>query len=526
MPGVSDGKMDSLDTHLEQFKLSNHANQTALQGLLKDHSQLLDNYKSLKKAYEAQVANNGVTLEPVQKPRTPYVLVLIDGNGYIFNDEFIRDKEEGGMRAARMLNVAVDDYLRDAIPGARDARVIVRIYADLTNLSRLLAKSKLVGLEKRSLAPFTAGFTRAINHFDFIDALDEEGTKFKIRETFKLAGEDTACTHILYAGCHDTSYLPQMVPYSGMTSKITLVQGAGFNSEFHQFSLNVTQFPTLFRWSELPSTARSVRLSISDTTEPTSSPRKNQTSKQHIYTPPALRNATQWGHDTDPMFSASETFAEGINESGGTNGSWEHKADTKQKTSQTPCRFFQKGFCRFGNSCSYQHIPSSVGVPQQTTNGHGTERKISKSLPSNIAPGFIPINKDSQRIDVLFTPPTQAEWQFYNARFQRQKPCNSYYLQKACTRFNCPYDHSPLEPEALRTLEYLLKCSPCPRRGSCRAAECIYGHLCQKDDCFGEAKGCRMRPELHNVDPNLASLVPAEDDLVHDATPESLIDAW
>ena len=29
----------------------------------------------------------------------PYVLVLIDGNGYIFNDELIRDKEEGGVRA-------------------------------------------------------------------------------------------------------------------------------------------------------------------------------------------------------------------------------------------------------------------------------------------------------------------------------------------------------------------------------------------------------------------------------------------
>jgi hypothetical protein len=80
-----------------------------------------------------------------------------------------------------MLHEAVEKYLRDALPEARDHRIIVRIYADLTGLSKLLAKSKLVGLEKRSLAAFTAGFTRAIGFFDFVDALDEEGSKFKIR---------------------------------------------------------------------------------------------------------------------------------------------------------------------------------------------------------------------------------------------------------------------------------------------------------------------------------------------------------
>lgn len=138
---------------------------------------------------------------PSEKARNPYILVLIDGNGYIvclifdirepgtnpvqFNDELIRDKEEGGMRAARMLHDAVEKYIRESLPEARDPRVIVRIYADLTNLSKQLAKSKLTGLEKRSLAPFAAGFTRAFNLFDFTDALDEEGTKFKIRGTIR-----------------------------------------------------------------------------------------------------------------------------------------------------------------------------------------------------------------------------------------------------------------------------------------------------------------------------------------------------
>lgn len=85
------------------------------------------------------------------------------------------------MRAARMMNDAVEKYLQQSVPEARTSRIVVRIYADLTNLSKQLAKSKLTGLEKRSLGAFSAAFTRAISSFDFVDALDKEGTKFKIR---------------------------------------------------------------------------------------------------------------------------------------------------------------------------------------------------------------------------------------------------------------------------------------------------------------------------------------------------------
>lgn len=84
------------------------------------------------------------------------------------------------MRAARMLNDVVEKFLREH-PQSKDSRVVVRIYADVTSLSKQLAKSKLIGLEKRSIMPFAAGFTRAMGHYDFVDALDEEGTRFKIR---------------------------------------------------------------------------------------------------------------------------------------------------------------------------------------------------------------------------------------------------------------------------------------------------------------------------------------------------------
>lgn len=66
---------------------------------------------------------------------------------------------------------------------------MVRIYANLAGLSNTLARAGLAGNESRSIAPFTASFTRSQDLFDFIDASDKEGADFKIRgnAAFRLA---------------------------------------------------------------------------------------------------------------------------------------------------------------------------------------------------------------------------------------------------------------------------------------------------------------------------------------------------
>lgn len=61
------------------------------QNILREYGQLLDDYKDLKKAFDARPANSVAKTTPVttaatkseQPPRNPYVLVLVDGNGYI-----------------------------------------------------------------------------------------------------------------------------------------------------------------------------------------------------------------------------------------------------------------------------------------------------------------------------------------------------------------------------------------------------------------------------------------------------------
>lgn len=72
-------------------------------------------------------------------------------------------------------------------------------------------------------------------------------------EQFGLAIEDASCRHILFAGCHDGAYLSLFRSINNnKRDKTTLVQGAGWISDFHEYG-RVTQFPTVFRWLEISS---------------------------------------------------------------------------------------------------------------------------------------------------------------------------------------------------------------------------------------------------------------------------------
>lgn len=250
------------------------------------------------------------------------------------------------MRAARMLSEAVEKYLRESKISVH--RVVVRVYADVKRLSKLLSRPKLIDLDGRSFAPFAAGFTRAINFFDFVDALDEEGTKFKIRgmrfslgvapcltvyaEHFKMAVQDSSCSHILYAACHDSSYLAGLVPYSGLMNKITLVQGADFDSGFHQSSLAITQFPTIFRWSRFPSS-----VSSSERATPTT-PYKSPKAVVAL-----SRNWCNTTLGTDDQFLRGDEDVSGTDKLGARNAfAAPPKMRAHKPTSQIPCRFFVK----------------------------------------------------------------------------------------------------------------------------------------------------------------------------------------
>ena len=164
-------------------------------------------------------------------------------------------------------------------------------------------------------------------------------------EQFQVASEDSNCRHILYAACHDHSYLSQLVPYSGLREKITLVQGAGWNPAFHQFNLNITQFPTLFRWSGLPGTTPTPKALPTNGAAPAKT--------KPIQKPTPLPPSTHPSHLQDSWRSPKTNGTHSIygnndfsptesNGSGVMGSIWENMSPSSPKNGEEVCKYFQK----------------------------------------------------------------------------------------------------------------------------------------------------------------------------------------
>ncbi|KAK3658468.1 hypothetical protein LTR56_001879 [Elasticomyces elasticus] len=217
-------------------------------------TEVKDNLASLVKQRDLLAAENALLRSEnnryesqARKPeRNPYVAVLVDGDGYIFNDQYITDRSAGGQKAAQDLDQAVKKDLRSL--DLEHCQVMVRVYADLVGLSKALARAGLAGAEKRSLAPFAADFTRSNETFDFCDAGElKEGADFKIRALFRHFIEDARCKQVYFAGCHDTGYVAELTQHAASRDRITLVKHYAFHYHFSNLSMREVSLGEVFR---------------------------------------------------------------------------------------------------------------------------------------------------------------------------------------------------------------------------------------------------------------------------------------
>jgi hypothetical protein len=386
---------------------------------------------------------------------------------------------------------------------------MVRVYANLVGLSKVVSRVKLAGPEKRSLAPFTASFTRSNDLFDFVDAGElKENADFKIRALFRQFAENAQCRHIFFAGCHDVGYISELTPYAGNRDRITLVRGAAFHPQFNKLNLRVEDFPNIFRITPLDG-------SILTTS---------------IKTAPA------------PATTVPSTAA--------------------PLGEQQLCSFYQKGICKYGKGCRNLHVKASsngtssmsnggtlsdiknwrqnaspdkssvpYGMPSLTKTDNDfmsgyndpiqTQIDLATMLPQadSIPAGQIPVNKASYRLDAYIPPPSPEHKSAFQSRIALRKLCNSFHINGVCPNGDaCPYDHRPASPAILSCLRQVVTNNPCPRRGACRSPTCLYGHICQKAECKyrGGNIFCKHPPQVHYQDLNHAGFEPCTAPKVND----------
>lgn len=97
------------------------------------------------------------------------MLVLIDGDGMIFTNDFLRKGLQGGKEAAAALYHSIVSYIEretEIIP--LTSRVLCRVYANVKGLAETLVRAGILE-EVTQFEEFVRGFTNGRTLFDFID---------------------------------------------------------------------------------------------------------------------------------------------------------------------------------------------------------------------------------------------------------------------------------------------------------------------------------------------------------------------
>ncbi|KAH8756006.1 hypothetical protein F5883DRAFT_607503 [Diaporthe sp. PMI_573] len=464
-------------------QLAAYRKDDTLNDILARYETLLSDYKRLKSDYEEErEAREKWKQEAKGHQRNPFVLVLVDADGYVFNDDLVAAGQEGGTRAAKLLNDTIKASQRKK--GLEHCETMVRVYANVAGLSKALAKANLLGADKRSLAPFIANFNRSYGLTDFVDAGEfKENADFKLREMLRLYAENAQCKHIYFAACHDAGYVSQLTAYRGHSDRFTLIRTSGlhFHDEFTKLGLGIEELPGVFR-------ATGSAMDV-------------------LYPKPILGKP-----NTAPLPSRSQPTE-----------------------SRDICAFHAVGRCKYGETCKNLHVgpsPSPLALrPSKLSrsswrNGSEPYDTSDYSLPAKyhaasnrsylqqpdlfaklpkrdeIPDGHVAVNASQQRLDAYIPVPTSESENRLKLRSSMQRLCNSKHLTGSCPNPHCEYDHNPLEEDLIPTLEWLARSLPCPRRDKCHNASCTSGHLCQKHDCKHRGgKGfCRFPWSLHYDD--------------------------
>ncbi|KAK4155668.1 hypothetical protein C8A00DRAFT_13340 [Chaetomidium leptoderma] len=460
-------------------QLAEHRRSDALTRLLDQYGVLIDDYKRLKSDYEEErEAREKYKQMAKDQERNPFVLVLVDGDGYVFNDTLLAKRADGGSLAAQMLNDEVKASLRRK--GLEHCQVMVRIYANVFGLSKVLSKTGVIGADCRSLAPFIASFNRSYGLTEFIDAGQlKENADFKLRALLRLYADNSQCKHMYFAACHDVGYISELTPFMGNSSKFTLIgtPGVRFHDEFAKLGMGIEEFRSVFRHAPLDGAAQY-------------RPTNAGTASKSIPAPP------------QPASPVKPSV---------------HIASTTNGDQKPVCLFHSMGKCRYGKSCKMLHgnTPQYAGLPPPTSpssTGNGatspgafmdTAALLAK-LPrkDEIPSGCVAVNDNNYRLDPYLSPSSPDVFSRLRARVDKRRVCNSFHLQGSCDAVNrCEYDHEPLDDDLLLALESLARSQPCPRRGACRLEKCNHGHICQNPDCKhrGGKVYCKL-PYLSHVE--------------------------
>ncbi|KAK0705357.1 hypothetical protein B0H67DRAFT_382037 [Lasiosphaeris hirsuta] len=402
------------------------------------------------------------------KNHNPYVLVLIDGDGLLFNQDFIRQGIEGGKRAAYALRTAV---LNQCGEHAAGIEVIAKIYANLSGLGRAMRRDG--SLESESdFKDFSLGFTQGKATFDFVDVgYGKERADNKIKETTKWHLGNPNCRQILLGISHDAGYAPfldELFQNDPIKHSITIIEGFPTVRELVATGVRILNLDdSLFRSDKL----------VDRTIPCPSSPAPNAG---------VIGSARVLSTATVTSVTSTASLTNGLS-----------VAPVPIANPPTPATSVPSPAPAPATTASYARAIGNASPPPQITLPL-QPRPVStptRSTPAKPAPW----NPGPRGLD----PPLQVSQTALDSIKKRKdsnKLCNNHYLRGPCSKGDaCCFEHKykPTKDE-INAIAFLTRLNPCENGQECDVENCIYGHHCPSvQNGFCTHPYCKFQQEDH-----------------------------
>ncbi|KAI1907067.1 hypothetical protein LOZ53_002023 [Ophidiomyces ophidiicola] len=447
----------------EQLKVIEHTKDALIEDLLCRVSELEKAYQQTKLDHERETRfNREVQMHEIElmeqitrikavMDQEPFLLVMIDGDGMIFNDTLLQQGEQGGKDAANHLYALIREYSSRNLSTLQSPKIVTRIYANVRGLAEACFKAGIVE-RPAIIEDFVRGFNGSKLLFDFVDVgSGKDRADDKIAEYFKLNLYNCHCQQVFLGCSHDNGYariLEDLLADRELLGRITLLEGVPFEKELASIksSYRVAKLDTLFRISKIPHNNGSSLDVWTNTVKSLPITAQAQPASPH----PSLVRASS---NSSASPASGQTWA--------------------------------------------STTAAAASTPLTDLTAH--------SKPGTPAPRQVERNKFGQRVDSLdFKTIPKDELK----RVKRLKLCNQYFLLGECPNLSCYHTHDyKLTKNERVVLQAVARMTPCHFGTECDDATCIYGHRCPqseigKKDCYW-GENCRFDSSGHGIDTNV-----------------------
>lgn len=426
----------------ENQRLSELVEETKL-----DYTDAVRSRRELQKQIEAY--EKTIRQKEYYQTGKPYVMILIDGDGLIFDESYVRQGLEGGKKAAYALRNAVAQQCETY---AGEMEISAKVVANIQGLGRAMVRDGSI-YNERDFKDFTLGFSQAKAAFDFVDVgHGKERADAKIRENARWHLQNSNCRQVLVGISHDSGYAPfldEVLADNYTRRRVSILEGVPTVPALVATNVNIFRMDNeLFRTRKLGDRGTLAReystssvgtspRTASATTIPTPPPQASQQDESAAY--PSLSKDTPKDSPT---------------------ASWAGLASKPRAASPPP-------------KITLPLASRSVNIGSKTNKAAAAKQSKKMELE---APDW---NPGPRGMDDPILP-NLVVLEEVKKRKDNDKLCNNHFLRGPCAKQDvCVFvhDYNPTDDE-LDAIAYLTRLNPCTRGQDCDNWDCIYGHHC------------------------------------------------